>query len=151
MVAINEFTRVASCICWKISLIICVFELYIKINATYFVHTFYKSVFPNSPQNLMARQVSQDCNLLLTWNRPANTDTDGLTYKIYVPSRGIVIADVSDPNHEFNVVNCHDDDVRVLVAAVNRFGCEGPNSSQIQPILLEMPTVPPEAQLDPGK
>ena len=62
-----------------------------------------------------------------------------------------MIVDVSNTNHELNVVNCRDNDVRVLVAAVNRFGCEGPNSSQIQPILLEIPTVPPEAQLDPGK
>ena len=99
----------------------------------------------------MARQVSQDCNLFLTWNHPANTDINGLTYKIYVPLRDIVIADVSNTNHEFNVINCRDDDVRVLVAAVNRFGCTGPNSSQIQPILLEIPTVPPEAQLDSGK
>ena len=124
------------------------------LNATYFVHTFYKSVFPNSPQNVTARQVSQDCNLLLTWNHPANTDTNGLTYKIYVPSRDIVIADVSNTNHEFNVINCLDDDVHVLVAAVNRFGCEGLNSSavQVQPLPLEMPIVSaPEAQLGPGK
>ena len=122
------------------------------LNAMYFVHTFYKSVFPNSPQNLMARQVSQDCDLLLTWNHPANTVTDGLTYKIYVPSRGIVIADVSNTNHEFDVINCRDDDVRILVVAVNHFGCEGQNSSavQVQPLSLEIPTVP-EAQLGSGK
>ena len=116
------------------------------------MHTFYKSVFPNSPQNVMARQVSQDCDLSLTWTHPANTDINGLTYKIYVPLQGIMIANVSATNHEFNVINCRDDDVRVLVAAVNRFGCEGQNSSavQVQPIPLEIPTVP-EAQLAPGK
>lgn len=100
----------------------------------------------------MARQVSQDCNLSLTWNHPTNTDSNGLTYKIYVPSRNIVIADVSDTNHELNVINCRDDDVRVLVAAVNCFGCEGQNSSAVlvQPIPLEVPTVP-DVQLAPGK
>ena len=107
------------------------------------MHTFYISVFPNSPQNVTARQVSLDCDLSLTWNPPANTDINGLTYKIYVPSRDIEM-DVSDTNHVFNVKNCLDDNVRVLVAAVNRFGCEGQNSSAVQPILLTV-------QLGPGK
>ena len=124
-------------------------ELYIEC---YFVHTFYKSVFPNSPQNVMARQATEDCNLSVTWNPPANTDINRLTYRIYVPSRDIVIANVSTTNYEFNVINCRDDDVHVLVAAVNRFGCEGQNSSAVlvQPIPLEVPTVP-DIQLAPGK
>jgi hypothetical protein len=39
------------------------------------------------------------------------------------------------------VPNCGDD-VRVQVAAVNRVGCLGMNSSEVQPILLDIPTAP---------
>ena len=38
-------------------------------------------------------------------------------------------------------MNC-DDDIRVQVAAVNRIGCVGMNSSEVQPILLDIPTAP---------
>ena len=35
------------------------------------------------------------------------------------------------------VRNCHDEDSRVQVAAMNRFGCMGMNSSEVQPSLLD--------------
>jgi hypothetical protein len=41
-----------------------------------------------------------------------------------------------------------DDDTRIQVAAVNRFGCMGRNSSEVQPSLLD--TITPTATAEGG-
>jgi hypothetical protein len=75
------------------------------------------------------------------WDPPANTDVSDVDqYIVYVPSQNI--RDVSSSTlTTLTVMNCGDD-TRVQVAAVNRFGCEGMNSSEVQPNLLEIPIAP---------
>jgi hypothetical protein len=85
------------------------------------------------------------CVILVQWDPPANSDASDIDqYIIYVPSRNFS-DDISSNSTvtTFTEKNCGDDDF-VLVAAVNRFGCVGMNSSEVQPVLLDIPTVPTE-------
>ena len=83
----------------------------------------------------------------MTWDAPNNIDRpDIVHYIIYVPSQGRMFPDLSNTNYEFTLSTCRDGDVSILVAAVNRFGCEGPNSSEIQPSPLT-----PQVTMSVGK
>jgi hypothetical protein len=74
----------------------------------------------------------------VTWDPPANSDASDVDqYIVYVPSRNI--RDVSPSTiSTLTVPNCGED-TSVLVAAVNRIGCVGMNSSQVQLSLLNIP------------
>ena len=77
----------------------------------------------------------------MTWSPPANSDPSEIDqYRVYVPSRNII--DISSSTiSTFTVPNC-DEDTRVQVAAVNRAGCVGMNSSEVQLTLLDIPAGP---------
>ena len=92
---------------------------------------------------IRAAEVSQIteniCIILVQWDPPANTagsDIDG--YIVYVPSRNINDT-VSSTISTLRIRYCGDD-LRVQVAAMNRIGCVGMNSSAVQPVLLNIPT-----------
>ena len=74
----------------------------------------------------------------MTWDPPANNDSSDIDqYIVYVPSRNII--DISSSTiSTLTVMNCGDD-IRVQVAAMNRIGCVGLNSSEVQPTLLDIP------------
>ena len=70
---------------------------------------------------------------------PANSDPSDIDqYIVYVPSRSIRdnISNISSIN--LTLSNCGDD-IRVQVAAVNRVGCVGMNSSEVLPVLSTVP------------
>ena len=71
----------------------------------------------------------------MTWSPPANSDPSEIDqYRVYVPSRNI--RDVSSSTvSTLTVSNCGDD-TRMQVAAVNRIGCVGMNSSEVLPVSL---------------
>ena len=110
------------------------------------LHTSFLAV-PGVPQRISAREnsppVSTTCIILVTWDPPANSDpSDIYQYIVYVPSRNI--RDISPSTlTTLTVPNCGDD-TRVQVAAVNRIGCVGMNSSEVQLILLDIPAGPTE-------
>ena len=82
------------------------------------------------------------CIILVIWDPPANSDTSDIDqYIVYVPSRdiGMTVQPSSSPLTTLTVPNCDDDDIRVQVAAVNRIGCVGMNSSEV---LLVLSTAP---------
>ena len=77
----------------------------------------------------------------VTWNPPSNIDRFDIDrYIIYIPSRNIT--DVSfSTTIDLTIPNCRDgDNSIILVAAMNRLGCVGPNSSPIRPN-LDIPTI----------
>ena len=78
----------------------------------------------------------------MTWDPPANSDGSDIDqYIVYVPSRGIRdnISNISSIN--LTLSNCGDD-IHVQVAAVNRVGCVGMNSSEVLAVPLDIPTAP---------
>ena len=70
------------------------------------------------------------------WAPPVNSDASNVDqYIVHVPSRNI--RDVSSSTiSTLTLSNCGDD-ILVQVAAVNRVGCVGMNSSEVVPVLLE--------------
>ena len=95
---------------------------------------------PGLPRNVKAAEVSERveniCIILLTWNSPANTDqSDVDQYIVNVTSRNIPADTVSSTIKSLRVPDCGND-IRIQVAAVSRFGCEGPNV-EVQPSLLD--------------
>ena len=99
---------------------------------------------PGIPQRIRAAEISQPsdgiCIILVTWNHPTNSDASDIDqYIVYVPSQNIRDDTSSSTISTLTVSNCGDD-IRIQVAAVNRIGCVGMNSSGIQPILLDIPT-----------
>ena len=99
---------------------------------------------PGIPRRIRAAEISQPsdgiCIILVTWNPPANSDASDIDqYIVYVPSRNIKVYTSSSTILTLSVSNCGDDIIRVQVAAVNRIGCIGMNSSEVQPILLDIP------------
>ena len=68
----------------------------------------------------------------MTWDPPDGSDID--YYMVYVPSQNIMNIEPS-AIAVFHIQNCHDN-VSIQVAAVNRFGCIGPNSPEVKPSLL---------------
>jgi hypothetical protein len=117
--------------------------MYIKMDN---LHTSFSAV-PGVPQRISAKESSSPvdniCIILVTWDPPANSDeSDVDQYIVYVPSRNI--RDVSSSTiSTFTVPNCGED-TRIQVAAMNRFGCVGMTSSEVQLALLDIPTVPTE-------
>ena len=102
------------------------------------MHTF--KAYPGRPQIREARErTAGSCDFQVIWDRPTNVDRfdiDG--YIIYVPSRNMI--DVSSSTTiDLNIPNCRVGNISIQVAAVNRLGCIGPNSSHIQLSLLEVP------------
>ena len=100
------------------------------------------SAVPGVPQRIEISRPRDDiCIILVTWNPPANSDASDIDqYIIYIPSQNI--SDVSSSTlTALTVMNCGDD-IRVQVAAVNRVGCVGMNSSEVQLTLLDIPAGP---------
>ena len=97
------------------------------------------------PQNISATEISPShntCTILVTWDPPANRDGSDIDqYIVYVPSRGIRDNISNSSSINLTLSNCGDD-IRVLVAAVNRDGCVGMNSSEVLPAPLDIPTAP---------
>ena len=103
----------------------------------------FKLAVPGIPQRIRAVEISRAsngiCIILVTWNPPANSDTSDIDqYILYVPSRNIGDDTSSSTISTLTVSNCGDI-IRVQVAAVNHIGCVGMNSSEVQPILLDIP------------
>ena len=79
----------------------------------------------------------------MTWDPPANVGRfDIESYIIYIPSRNIRSVSFST-TIDLTIPNCRDGNNSIQVAAVNRLGCVGPNTSHIPLSLVEMQ--------DPGK
>ena len=112
---------------------------------TLYVHEFV--VVPGVPQMISAAEISRPlndiCIILVTWDPPANSDTSDIDqYRVYAPSRNIRNDISSSTLTTLTIPNCGDD-VRIQVAAVNRVGCVGMNSSEVLPVLLDsIPTAP---------
>ena len=90
----------------------------------------------------ISRPIDNICIILVLWDPPANSNGSDIDqYRVYVPSRNIM--DISSSTLiTLSALNCGDD-IRVVVSAVNRIGCIGMNSSEVQPVLLPTaPTVP---------
>ena len=99
---------------------------------------------PGVPQMINAREISQSvctiCIILVSWDPPANDDPSDIDqYIVYVPSRNISDTILSSTVSTLTLSNCGDD-VRIQVAAVNRVGCMGMNSSEVLPVPLDIPT-----------
>ena len=78
----------------------------------------------------------------MTWDPPANSDTSDIDhYIVLVPSRNIILSTILTT---FTVPNCGDD-IRIQVAAVNRVGCVGMNSSEVLPIPSDSISTAPAA------
>ena len=118
-------------------------SLYIVYNLLHgYLHTSLLAV-PGVPQMINATEMlwprDNICTILVTWDPPANSDASDIAqYVVYVQSQNI---SSSSSSINLTLSNCGDD-VRVQVAAVNRVGCVGMNSSEVLPILLDMPTAP---------
>ena len=77
----------------------------------------------------------------MTWDPPANSDASDIDqYRVYVPSRNIREV-LSSTLSTLTVSNCGKD-ILIQIAAVNRDDCVGMNSSEVQPILLDIPIAP---------
>ena len=101
---------------------------------------------PGVPQMINAREISRSvgttCIIVVTWDPPTNIDPSEIDqYIVYVPSRNIGNNISSSTLTTLTVMNCGDD-IRIQVAAVNRIGCVGMNSSEVLPVLLDIPTAP---------
>ena len=79
----------------------------------------------------------------MQWDPPADSNPSDIDqYIVNVTSQNILADTVFSAIHVLRVPEC-DDDIRIQVAAVNHFGCEGPNV-EVQPSLLDIPTAPSE-------
>ena len=89
----------------------------------------------------MSQPLDDICIILVTWDPPANSNpSDIAQYNIIVnvTSQNITADSTSSCVHFLRVPNCRDaSGVRIQVAAVNRFGCEGPNV-EVQASLLHI-------------
>ena len=99
---------------------------------------------PEAPQMISAAEVSRVTEniyiILVQWDPPANTDLSDIgQYTVYVPSQNIREVSGHFTISTVTVPSCNDD-LRIQVAAMNRIGCVGINSSAVQPILLNIPT-----------
>ena len=116
------------------------------------LHTHFKA-FPGSPQNILARETSAgSCEILVTWDPPTNIDRSDIDrYMVYVPSRNMMEIEFSTTTILVVPNCCSDDTLSLQVAAMNRFGCVGPNSSPTQLRLMELPTTTSVNTVSPGK
>ena len=104
------------------------------------------SAFPGIPQNISATEILRPrdniCIILVVWDPPANSDPSDIgQYIVYVPSRNIGKNISSSTLTTLTIPKCGDD-TRIQVAAVNHVGCVGMNSSEVQPVPLDIPTAP---------
>jgi hypothetical protein len=106
---------------------------------------------PGVPEMISAAEILQPhdniCIILVTWDPPANSDASDVAidqYIVYVPSRNIRDNISSTSTTSTLTVTSCGDDILVQVAAVNRVGCVGMNSSEVQLTLLDIATVPTE-------
>ena len=77
----------------------------------------------------------------MTWDPPANSDPSDIDqYTVYVPSRDIREDSLSTVS-TLSVSNCGDD-IRIQIAAMNRVGCVGMNSSEVLLVLIDTPSSP---------
>ena len=77
----------------------------------------------------------------MTWDPLANSDPSDIDqYRVYIPSRNIR-EETSSTVFSHTVMNCGDD-IRIQIAAVNRDGCMGMNSSEVPLTLLDIPAGP---------
>ena len=92
---------------------------------------------------MVARERSAgSCDFLVTWNPPTNVEIFDIgSYIIYVPSRNMRSISFST-TIDLIIPNCRVGNNSILVAAVNRFGCIGPNSSHINLNFMEMQDPP---------
>ena len=91
----------------------------------------------------ISQPVGTTCVILVEWDPPANSDVSDIgQYIVYVPSRNI--RDISFSTISTLIVSNCGDDIRIQVAAMNRDGCMGMNSSEVQLIRLNIPTVATE-------
>ena len=109
------------------------------------MHTSFSAI-PGVPQMISAVEIVQPrdniCIILVTWDPPANSDdSDVDQYRVYVPSRNIRNDISSSTISTLTLTNCGDD-ILIQVAAVNRVGCVGMNSSEVQLTLLDIPSPP---------
>jgi hypothetical protein len=125
------------------------FVLFSYHNLDLINHNFYSCIFhflavPGVPERISAAEISRPrdnniCVILVTWDPPSNSDESDIDqYIVYIPSRNIR-DDASSTISTLTLSNCGED-TSVQVAAMNRFGCVGMNSSLIQ---LEMENVSP--------
>jgi hypothetical protein len=117
--------------------------MYIQIEYYYVSHASFLAV-PGVPLSINAREISQPrdsiCVILVQWDPPTNIDASDIgQYIVYIPSRNIMMNVSSSTLTTLTVSNCGDD-IRVHVAAVNRVGCVGQYSPEVQLILLDIPT-----------
>ena len=122
--------------------------LIIIVYLSVYMHCTSKSIFcthilavPGVPQRISAAEIVQPrddvCIILVVWDLPANSDpSDVDQYIVYVPSRNIRDDVSSSTVSTLTLSNCGDD-IRVQVAAVNRVGCVGMNSSEVLPVPLD--------------
>ena len=111
----------------------------------YFTHMTHILAVPGVPQGISTAEIPQPldniCIILVTWDPPANSNpSDIARYNIIivnVTSQNITADSTSAPSvHFLHIIpNCHNDDVYIQIAAVNHFGCEGPNV-EVQASLL---------------
>ena len=101
---------------------------------------------PGVPQGISAAEISHPldtiCIILVTWDPPANSNpSDIAQYNIIVnvTSQNITAVSTSSSVHFHHIPNCHNNDVYIQIAAVNHFGCEGPNV-EVQTSLLHTTT-----------
>ena len=100
---------------------------------------------PGVPQTISATEILRPrdniCIILVVWDPPANSDPSDIgQYIVYVPSQDIREVAPSTLT-TLTVMNCGDD-IRIQVAAVNRVGCVGMNSSEVQATRLDIPAGP---------
>ena len=105
-------------------------------------------VVPGVPLDITASEISRSidnvCIILVQWGPPTNSDASDIAkYIVYISSRNIerTVSAAPPTFTTLPIMNCGDD-ARVQIAAVNRIGCVGMNSSEVPPTLRDVPTVP---------
>ena len=97
---------------------------------------------PEAPLNIGATAVLQssenDCEILVKWDPPPNS-VDITNYMLYVPTRNMKIT-TNSPIYSLLLRDCPES-FGLIVAAVNRFGCIGINSSEVNVTLQPTPFV----------
>ena len=118
---------------------------------SYLLHTLFIAL-PGAPRDVDARELpAGSCTIFVSWGSPLGSDRSDIDrYMVYVPAQNIQDIAFSTIS-VVDVPECRDRIANISVQAVNRFGCEGQNSSQIQPSLSEMPTAPSVNSQDDSK
>ena len=103
------------------------------------MYTFLYIDIPDAPLNVKATVFENDCKILVKWDPPANS-IDISSYMVY----NIISSIHMDTNTTFLLSFHHlrdcPESVSVKVAAINRFGCIGINSSEVYVRVAVQPT-----------